>query len=77
MHKVLDDFIAERAHAFAEKRAMVMTVEGRTIIADLQSGETRDARFRADADETIVGDACRRTARVVSPDIARTYTIAG
>ena len=75
MHKVLDDFIAERAQAFAEKRAAVMTVEGRTIIADLQSGETRDARFQADADDAVVGDAYRRTARIVSPDIARTYTI--
>lgn len=75
MHKVLDDFIAERAQAFAEKRAAVMTVEGRTIIADLQSGETRDDRFQADADDAVVGDAYRRTARIISPDIARTYTM--
>lgn len=75
MHKVLDDFIAERTQAFAEKRAAVMTVEGRTIIADLQSGETRDGRFQADADDAVVGDAYRRTARIVSPDIARTYTV--
>jgi hypothetical protein len=66
MHKMLDDFIAERAQAFAEKRAAVMTVEGGTIIADLQSGETRDDRFHADADDAVVGDAYRRTARIVS-----------
>jgi len=75
MHKVLDDFIAERSDAFAEKRAAVMTVEGRTIIADMLSGQTRDATFQADADDAVVGDAYRRTARIVSPDIARTYTI--
>ena len=75
MHQVLDDFIAARAQAFGEKRAGVMTVEGRTIIADLKSGETRDDRFQADADDAVVGDAYRRTARIVSPDIARTYTI--
>lgn len=75
MHKVLDEFIAERAEAFVEKRAAVMTVEGRTIIADLQSGETRDDRFQADADDAVVGDEYRRTARIVSPDIARTYTM--
>jgi hypothetical protein len=75
MHKVLDNFIAEREQSFAEKRAMVMTVEGRTIIADLQTGETRDGQFQADADDAVVGDAYRRTARVVSPDIARTYTL--
>ena len=75
MHKVLDDFIAERKAAFAEKRASVMTVDGRTIIADMQSGETRDERFQADADDAVVGDAYRRTARIISPDIARTYTV--
>ena len=75
MHKVLDEFIADRARAFAEKRAAVMTVEGLTIIADLQSGETRDDRFQADADDAVVGDAYRRTARIISPDIARTYTM--
>ena len=75
MHKWLDDFRAEQSQAFAEKRAAVMTVEGRTIIADLQSGETRDGRFQADADDAVVGDAYRRTARIISPDIARTYTL--
>jgi type III restriction enzyme len=75
MHKVLDNFIAEREQAFAEKRAKVMTVEGRTIIADLQTGKTSDGTFQADADDAVVGDAYRRTARIVSPDIARTYTM--
>lgn len=75
MHKVLDDFITERSQAFTEKRAAVMTVEGRTIIVDLKSGETRDDRFQADADDAVVGDAYRRTARIISPDIARTYTM--
>lgn len=75
MHKVLDDFIAERQQAFAEKRAAVMTVEGRTIIADLKTGKTKDGQFQADADDAVVGDAYRRTARIISPDIARTYTM--
>ena len=75
MHKVLDDFIADQAQAFADKRAMVMTVEGRTIIADLKTGETHDEQFQADADDVVVEDAYRRTARIVSPDIARTYTM--
>ena len=75
MHKMLDDFIAERTKAFEEKRASVMTVEGRTIIAHLKTGETTDGEFRADADDAVVGDAYRRTARIISPDIARTYTM--
>ena len=75
LHKMLDDFIAERTRAFDDKRASVMTVEGRTIIADLKTGETMDGEFRADADDAVVGDAYRRTARIISPDIARTYTM--
>jgi type III restriction enzyme len=75
MHKVLDDFIDELAEAFEEKRKSVMTVEGRTIIADMQKGETSDDRFQADADDAVIGDAYRRTARIISPDIARTYTM--
>lgn len=74
MHKVLDDFIAERNQAFDEKRASVMTVEGRTIIADLKTGQFRDDPFETDADDAVVGDAYRRSARIISPDIARTYT---
>jgi hypothetical protein len=75
MHKVLDEFIDERAEAFAEKRKSVMTVEGRTIIADLRNGDTSDAKFQAEADDAVIGDAYRRTARIISPDIARTYTL--
>lgn len=74
MHKVLDDFIAERKPDFEAKRSAVMTVEGRTIVANLTSGDTRDAKFEADADDAVVTDAFRRTARIVSPDVARTYT---
>ena len=76
MHKFLNGFIAERQTEFDEKRASVMTVEGRTIIANLRSGTTHDERFRASADDVVVGDAFRRTARIVSPDIARTFTMA-
>jgi hypothetical protein len=75
MHKVLDQFIAEHEDAFKEKRASVVTVEGRTVIADMKSGKTRDASFQARADAAVIGDAFRRTARIISPDIARTYTV--
>ncbi len=75
MHKMLDDFIAERPKAYAEKRAAVMTVEGRTIIADMQTGKTRDDAFQAEADDAVVTDAYRHSARILSPDIARTYTM--
>lgn len=75
MHKFLDGFIAKQTKTFAQKRAMVMTVEGRTIIADIKSGQTTDKLFEIPADYAVVDDAFRRTARIISPDIARTYTM--
>jgi hypothetical protein len=75
MHQMLDAFIAERADVFDEKCKSVVTVEGRTIIADMVKGDTRDEGFQAEADDAVIGDAFRRTARIISPDIARTYTI--
>lgn len=75
MHKVLDEFIDERSAAFKEKRKSVMTVEGRTIIADLRVGDTSNSKFQVEADDAVIADAYRRTARIISPDIARTYTI--
>ncbi len=75
MHAVLDAIVADPAKLFADKRASVLTVEGRTIIADLRKNEIRDDPFETAADEAVVGDAFRRSARMISPDIARTYTI--
>lgn len=75
MHAVLDAVIADPARQFAAKRASVLTVEGRTIIADLRQHQIRDDAFETEADDAVVGDAFRRSARILSPDIARTYTI--
>lgn len=74
MHKALDDFLSTRSEEFAKKREAVLTVEGRTIVADLQSAEMHEETFQTEADDTVVTDAFRRTARILSPDIARTYT---
>lgn len=74
MHKMLDDFIAEREEEFAKKRAAVKTIDGRTIIVDLAEGRVREEEFQIDADDAVIEDAYRRTARILSPDIARTYT---
>lgn len=74
MHKVLDAFMAAHATEFVAQREKVMTVEGRTVEADLRSGKTRDKLFQTEADYVVVTDAYRRTARILSSDIARTYT---
>lgn len=74
MHEVLDAFINERGYEFKDKRAAVKTVEGRTIVAKVSDGDTQSQAFHATADAAVIADAYRTTARVISPDIARTYT---
>jgi hypothetical protein len=44
------------------------------VIADLVSAETRSTTFQTEADTVVVDDAYRRAARILHPDIARTYT---
>ena len=77
MHKVLDDFIAERRQGFAEENAQVGDDRRgpHHHCRHAERAETSDGQFQADADDAVVGDAYRRTARIISPDIARTYTM--
>jgi hypothetical protein len=74
MHKVLDAFLSLRAEEFARKREAVTTVEGRTVLADFRTRQMVSETFLAEADDVVINDAYRRTARILSPDIARTYT---
>jgi hypothetical protein len=74
MHKALDEFLSTRAEEFGSKREAVTTVEGRTVQANLRTKKTDSKAFQTAADYVVVNDAYRRTARIISPDIARTYT---
>lgn len=74
MHKALDAFVADAPYEFNAKRESVKTVEGRTIVLLVNEGATESGSFRADADASVINDAYRTTARIISPDIARTYT---
>lgn len=74
MHSFLDQFIAARLPEFAEMKKAVSTVQGRTVLADLKTKQTTSKSFEVDADSVVLDDAYRRTARILSPDIARSYT---
>jgi type III restriction enzyme len=50
-----------------------MTVDGKTVKADLKGKERSFDEFWEDADVAVIDDAYRRAARVLSPDIARSY----
>jgi hypothetical protein len=75
LHKLLDEQIESRAEEFDTHRKAVLTVEGRTILADIRSGEFQSSTFKSVSDDDVVDDAYRRSARIFSPDIARTYTV--
>jgi type III restriction enzyme len=74
MHRALDAFIASSLYQFQSKRESVKTVDGRTIVLHVGEGETESQSFKTDADAAVINDAYRQTVRIISPDIARTYT---
>jgi len=52
----------------------VLTVEGKSLRADLHSGEMSFDDFVEAADYAVIEDAYRRAARAISPDLATTYS---
>jgi len=73
MHKVLDAFQESQKDKIETKRKSVMTVDGKTVVADLKGKEKSFDQFWEDADMAVIDDAYRRAARIFSPDISRTY----
>lgn len=73
MHKALDRFQKEHREKIEAKRKAVLTVDGKTVKADLQVKEKSFDEFWEDADMAVLDDAYRRAARIFSPDISRTY----
>lgn len=73
MHNVIDSFLAEHSQKVAEKRKAVLTVDGKTVIADLKGKTKSFDDFYEDADMAVIEDAYLRASRIFSPDISRTY----
>ncbi|APO88871.1 DEAD/DEAH box helicase family protein [Xanthomonas euvesicatoria] len=73
MHKALDDFQESQKEKIEAKRKAVMTVDGKTVVADMKGKAKSLDEFWEDADMAVIDDAYRRAARVFSPDISRTY----
>lgn len=74
MHKVLDGTQVRYAEEIKEARDSVMTVEGKTVKADVGTKEMTFDDFVEAADYAVIEDAYKRAARVVSPDLATTYS---
>ncbi len=73
MHKALEAARLTFKDEIGEARNSVLTVEGLTLTADLPSGGMTFNDFFEAADYAVIEDAYKRAARILSPDIARTY----
>lgn len=73
MHKVLDAVQEHHKAQIETKRKAVMTVDGKTVLADMKGKSKSFDEFLEDADMAVIDDAYRRAARIFSPDISRTY----
>ncbi|TPN63526.1 type III restriction endonuclease subunit R [Mesorhizobium sp. B1-1-1] len=73
MHKVLDAARTRYAGEIATARKGVLTVDGKTLTADLKEKEKSFDDFWEEADYSVIEDAYRRASRALSPDLSRTY----
>ncbi len=73
MHVALDRFQETENAKIEAKRKAVLTVDGKTVVADMKCKSKSFDEFWEDADMAVIDDAYRRAARIFSPDISRTY----
>lgn len=73
MHKVLDAASVRFANETQEARQDVLTVEGLSLRASIHHKKMSFDEFVEEADFAVIEDSYRRAARVISPDLSRTY----
>jgi hypothetical protein len=74
MHKVLDAAAVRYAADIENARKSVLTVEGVSVRTDVETGGMSFNDFVEEADYAVIEDAYKRACRVISPDLARTYS---
>lgn len=74
MHKVLNAARQRYKDQISQARQAVLTVEGRTLSANLADKKMSFDDFLEAADYAVVEDAYRRASRGISPDLANTYS---
>ncbi len=73
MHKVLDSAKVRYKDEVLKARGDVLTVEGKTVRADVGTKDMTFNEFVEAADYTVIEDAFKRAGRMISPDLSRTY----
>jgi hypothetical protein len=74
LHDALDRFQRDNRETIVARREGVLTVDGRTVRADLHgNAKSFNQLWEENADTAAVADVYRRATHVFTPDIARTY----
>lgn len=74
LHRILDGAQGLWSEDIMQKCNEVMSVSGQTLTADLQGKSKSFNQFWEEADSAVIDEVFRKAARVITPDIARTYT---
>ena len=74
MHAVLDGLAVTYKKAIKAAREAVLTVEGARLVANVLTQEKTFNEFVEDSDYTVIEDAYKRASRVLSPDLAKSYS---
>ncbi|MEJ7848818.1 MAG: hypothetical protein WKF92_12095 [Pyrinomonadaceae bacterium] len=74
MHKSLDAAQVRYADEITKARESVLTAEGLTVMANVETREMTFDDFIEVADYAVIEDAYKRSGRVVTADLARTYS---
>jgi type III restriction enzyme len=74
MHSVLGAAQVRYADAIKKAREAVLTVEGKTVKTDVKTKAMTFNDFAEAADYAVIEDAYKRAGRVITADLARTYS---
>ena len=74
LHEVLDKAQDDFSEDIKNARQSVLVVEGKTAKTTLDTQEMTFNDFVEDADLVVIDDAYKRAARLLSPDLAKTYS---
>ncbi|AWI84273.1 type III restriction endonuclease subunit R [Alloyangia pacifica] len=74
LHELLDKAQSDYLEAIEKARKAVLTVDGKTARATVGSTVMTFDDFVESADQAVIEDAYKRAARMISPDVAKTYS---
>jgi len=74
LHGVLDTLSVTLASEIVRARSEILSVEGKTIKTEIETQKMTFDDFLEAADYAVIEDAYKRAARLISPDLAKTYS---